>query len=351
MITSIRLQNFRSYKNAAFEFEEGVNIIIGPNGSGKTNLLESLLVVSKGESYRSHDVDLIDVNKPWARLDAVDSNNDTRVIKLQRSGERVLKSFVINEKPLKRLLLQHTLAVVLFEPNQLQLLTTSPDQRRLFIDELLSQTDPFFVNIKRSYNRALAQRNRLLKQQPRNVSEQIFVWNIRLSELGSQIAKKRLELIELFNKNLTTAYQSIAHSKDKLVLEYVSKHAANDYATQLLKKLESNLDKELAQGFTLYGPHRDDISIHLNKQIIQTSASRGEVRTILLALKMQEVQLINSVREIRPMLLLDDVFGELDGIRRKALTEFLADYQTFITTTDADVVLKNFKDTNMIALQ
>lgn len=350
MITSIRLQNFRSYKDAAFEFETGVNIIIGPNGSGKTNLLESLLVASKGGSYRSHDPDLIQNNKPWARIDALDSDNNTRIIKLQQSGDRVVKNFVINEKPLKRMLHTHTLPAVLFEPNQLQLLTTSPDQRRLFIDELLTQTDPYFSEIKRAYNRALSQRNRLLKQNPKNIAEQIFVWNIRLSELGSKIAQKRTELIAHFNKNLTSAYQSIAHTKDKLTVEYVSKHLPGDYGTQLLKKLEANLDKEIMQGFTLYGPHRDDISILLNKQPIQSSASRGEVRTILLALKMQEVHLISEARGRKPLLLLDDVFGELDGVRRKALTEFLSDYHTFITTTDADVVLKNFKDTNMIAL-
>lgn len=350
MITSIRIQNFRSYKDAAFEFEDGVNIIIGPNGSGKTNLLEAILVACRGTSYRSKDIDLLSHNADWARLEATLQSSQQRDVKIKRQNDRAIKSFEIDDKPLHRLLLRHSLPVVLFEPNQLLLLTTSPDQRRLFLDEILEQTDITFSQDKKAYNRALSQRNKLLKQKPSDITKQIFVWNVRLSELGTKIAQKRAELISTFNKTLSNAYQNIAHSKDKLELGYVSKHKIDNYGSELLKKLEQNLYKEQLQGFTLYGPHRDDMSILLNKQPIQTTASRGEVRTILLGLKMQEVMLIGDYREAKPVLLLDDVFGELDGMRRKALTEFLDSYQTFITTTDADIVLKNFKHINAIAL-
>jgi DNA replication and repair protein RecF len=351
MITSIRLQNFRSYTDEAFEFETGVNIIIGPNGSGKTNLLESLLMACRGVSYRSRDGDMVAHKKDWARIDAYTQTNEHRVVKLKRYNERVIKSFEVNDKPLARLLLNRTVPVVLFEPNQLQLLTTSPDQRRAFLDELLEQTDAMFALDKRAYNRALAQRNRLLKLNPSDLAKQIFVWNIRLSELSSKIVEKRVKLIELFNQSLPRAYQSLANSKDQLQLTYLSKHDTATYGTALLRKFEANLDKEVHQGFTLYGPHRDDMQILLNNQPIQSSASRGEVRTILLGLKMQEVELVSNHRGVKPLLLLDDVFGELDGMRRKMLTDFLDDYQTFITTTDADIVLKNFKHINAIALE
>lgn len=350
MITSIRLQNFRSYDDEAFDFEPGVNIIIGPNGSGKTNLLEALLVSCTGKSYRTKDIDLIAHSKDWARIDAYKETSDQRVIKLKKYGEGTSKNFEIDEKPLKRLMMIHTLPAVLFEPNQLQLLTTSPDQRRQFIDELLEQTDPLFIQDKRNYVRSLAQRNRLLKTRPADVRNDIFVWNVRLSELGAKIVKKRLELLKKFNKNMTPAYQALAGSKERLTLTYISKHSLDNYASDLLKKYEQNIDKELMQGYTLYGPHRDDIKIELNGRPIQTNASRGEVRTILLGLKMQEVELVTASRSARPILLLDDVFGELDGRRRRALTEFLSSYQTFITTTDADIVVKNFKHINPIAL-
>ncbi len=350
MITSVRLQNFRSYKDSAFEFEPGVNIIIGPNGSGKTNLLESLLVICRGSSYRSHEADLIAHKKNWSRVDAYLENNQHRVYKIKLANERLDKTFEIDDKVLRRLPFDQTLPIVLFEPNQLQLLTTSPDQRRLFIDSLLEQTDAQFGSDKQAYNRALSQRNRLLKLQPSDIAKQIFVWNIRLSELGAKIVEKRLELLKVFNKNLPKTYRALAVNKDTLDLEYVSKHSQQNYASSLLKKLDDNLQKETASGFTLYGPHRDDITINLNHRSIQATASRGEVRTILLGLKMQEVNLVSEFRGTKPALLLDDVFGELDGGRRKSLTDFLEGYQTFITTTDADIVLKNFKHINAIVL-
>lgn len=350
MITSIRLQNFRSYRDTAFEFDPGVNIIVGPNGSGKTNLLESLLVICRGSSYRSKDNELLNTKKDWARIDMLSSNNQTRSVKYQRQGERIQKSFILDDKPLTRLNLPKQLPAVLFEPAQL-LTFTSPELRRVFIDELLEQTDPTFASIKSSYSRALSQRNRLLKLHPPSIKEQVFVWNVRLSELGSQIATKRHQLITRLTKELKDTYQTIANTKDKLTINYKSKHPIDSYASSLLKQLESNLEKELASGFTLYGPHRDDIGISINNQLIQNSASRGEVRTVMLVLKMIEAKLIEEVREHKPIFLLDDVFGELDGSRRKALTKFLRDHQSFITTTDADIVLKSYsRKTKLIAL-
>lgn len=350
MITSIRLQNVRSYKDTAFEFESGVNIIIGPNGSGKTNLLEGLLVACKGKSYRTKDTDIITHGKNWARIDMYLDDDQMRSVKLSKQNDRVLKEFEIEEKKLKRLNLNQTIPVVLFEPNQLQQLTTSPDQRRQFIDELLEQTDADFAMAKRTYQRILAQRNRLLKSDSPSLRQEIFVWNIQLSEIGARIVQKRLELIEYFNDTITNVYQKISTSNEKLLLAYESKHRLTNYASDLLKKYEQNIEKEILNGYTLYGPHRDDILITLDNQPIQVSASRGEVRTILLGLKMHEVELIAEKREVRPVLLLDDVFGELDGKRRKTVTDFLQTYQTFITTTDADIVVKNFKHINAIAL-
>lgn len=350
MITSVRLQNFRSYKDAAFEFEPGVNIIIGPNGSGKTNLLESLLVICLGSSFRSHDNDLISHGQKWLRVDAYLQNNQHRATKIKLDNGRSEKTFELDDKAYRRMLFNHTIPVVLFEPNQLQLLTTSPDQRRQFLDTLLEHTDAEFTSDKQSYNRTLSQRNRLLKQNPSDISKQIFAWNVRLSELGAKLVDKRIKLIDEFNKTLPKTYRSLACSRDKLELIYISKHNLGTYASALLKKLEANLDKEVVMGYTLYGPHRDDMVINLNDKSIQTTASRGEIRTILLGLKMQEVLLVDEFRGAKPVLLLDDVFGELDGKRRKALTEFLNDHQSFITTTDADIVAKNFKHINAIAL-
>lgn len=342
MISSLRLQNFRSYKDASFEFNEGVNIIIGPNASGKTNILEGLVYVCTGTSFRAHDKENIRNKSTWARLDGVTSKNQTRVVKLARDDGSVKKEYEIDDETKKRLPFTDTIPAVLFEPDDLQQLTTSPEKRRSFIDSILGQVDAEFRRQQREYNRVLAQRNRLLKNGRVQAQDTIFAWNIRLSELGGQIVAKRLELINQLNVGLGKSYSQLASKKHRVLLAYQSVLPPSQYASEMLKKLELLLENDLLRGFTTIGPHRDDIEISINGTPIYHHASRGETRTTLLALKIQETKLIEQARDQKPLLMLDDVFSELDGARRTALTEFITDYQSFITTTDADVVSKKF---------
>lgn len=342
MISSLRLQHFRSYKDASFEFNEGVNIIIGPNASGKTNILEGLLYTCIGQSFRAPDKDNIRINEVWARLDAVTTTNQTRTVKFTRENETVKKLFIIDDEEKRRLAYDSTIPVVLFEPDDLQQLTTSPERRRVFIDSILGQVDAAYGRLSREYGRVLAQRNRLLKNGRASAEDSIFAWNIRLSELGGKIVAKRLALLEQLNQGLGESYSQLASKKHRVLLAYQSALPPHQYASQMLKHLELSLEKDLIRGFTTIGPHRDDIAISINQTPIYHHASRGETRTTLLALKIQETNLIAKARDQKPLLLLDDVFSELDGARRKALTEFIKDYQSFITTTDADVVSKRF---------
>ena len=344
MITNIRLQNFRSYKDASFEFEDGVNVIVGPNACGKTNLLEAILVVSQGKSYRAKDAELIRSGAEWARIDA-DIVSRHRTIKLERTEALIKKTFDIDSQAFSRLSVQRQIPAVLFEPNQLQLITTSPEQRRNFIDNLLEQVNPEFAQSKRRYLRTLAQRNALLKNESKTNLNQLFVWDIRLSELAGEIVAWRQELISVFNQDASLTYSAIAGKKHQLNLSYASKINTNNYASSLLKKLEQDADLDRLRSFTGAGPHRDDIQIHIDNKPIQNSASRGETRTLLLALKIKEAQILEEKRHEKPLLLLDDVFGELDGHRRHTLTDFLKAYQVFITTTDADLIVKNFTKT------
>src|SRR5579884_4246068 len=187
MITGIRLQNFRSYKDSSFEFEPGVNIVIGPNASGKTNLLEAVMVLARGGSYRARDAELVGFGKPWARLDG-NFAKQTRTVKIEGGNGLAAKSFVIDDKPFKRLGLERTVPAVLFEPNHLQLLIRGPEQRRDYFDELLERSHPAFKLLAANYRRALAQRNALLKRGHNRAANQLFVWNLRLIELGSPIA-------------------------------------------------------------------------------------------------------------------------------------------------------------------
>lgn len=346
MISSLRLQNFRSYQDDSFEFDAGVNIVVGPNASGKTNILEALLFVCRGSSYRARDNEVIRFNAPWARLDALTLQHE-RVIKLERGhNESITKTLVIDGHGYKRFTVEKTLPVVVFEPEHLLLLTGSPELRRTFIDDLLEQTVPGFGETRRHYKRTLAQRNALLKTGQRQ--DHFFAWNIRLSELGGRIAQQRIKLLDRFNEQLSAMYSDIAHSKSAVTLAYKSTCAAKDYGSQMLRKLEENIDADYGRGFTAYGPHRDDIVPYLADHPVQDTASRGEIRSLLLAIKILELQLLERARAQTPLLLLDDVFSELDGARRQALTRFLQPYQTFITTTDADVVIKSLLTTSHV---
>ncbi len=350
-ISSLRLQNFRSYRDASFEFFEGVNIIIGPNASGKTNMLEGLVYVCVGGPFRAQDKENIKEKSAWARLDGVTDKNQTRVVKLTREGDKVKKEFEIDDEAKKRLPLIDTIPIVLFEPDDLQALTTSPEKRRNFIDSILVQVDAEFGRQQREYSRVLAQRNRLLKQGRAAASSSIFAWNIRLSELGGHIVAKRLKLLTQLNKGLGESYSQLASKKHRVLLAYQSDLPPSQYASQMLKNLELLLEDDLVRGFTTIGPHRDDIGITINKAPLYHHASRGETRTTLLALKIQETRLLEASRGQKPLLLLDDVFSELDGARRRALTSFIKDYQSFITTTDADIVDKKFtKAAKLISL-
>jgi DNA replication and repair protein RecF len=341
MITDLRLQHLRSYKDSSFELSPGVNIIVGPNASGKTNLLEAILVLARGSSYRVKDTELIQFDQPWARIDANTKNTGLRTVKLF-SDEIPNKIYELEGKTYKRLSLVQSLPVVLFEPNHLQLLSGGPERRRDYLDDLLEQTTAGYGTTRRQYRRALAQRNALLKQPSASKATAIFPWNIRLSQLAGQIVRARSDLTEQINKDITKLYKELSKTKTKVRIEYQHRWAPEHYETRLLKELETSLETDIQRGFTSAGPHREDLAVLFDEHPAQETASRGEARTTILALKIIELKIIEATRDATPLLLLDDVFSELDGKRRHALTDYLAPYQTFITTTDADLVIKNF---------
>jgi len=351
LLSTIRLQNFRSYKDGSFEFEPGVNIIVGPNASGKTNLLESIMVLARGSSYRAKDTELIQFKRSWARLDGM-FDNRTRVLKLKSHDDAADKTFEFDGMVYKRLNLDKTIPLVFFEPNHLQLITRGPDQRREYFDDMLERSEPGFKSLAGNYRRALAQRNALLKHGPARARQQLFAWNVRLSELGAKIVQARQELIDEINKGISASYGKIARHKSNVELKYDCQFPAESYASRMLSKLEKNTGLDLSRGFTSSGPHREDIVFFLDSRPVNSTASRGETRSLLLSLKLFELSLIEKARGRQPLFLLDDVFSELDGSRRKALVDSLAGHQTFITTTDAEAVLEYFSDThNLIPIQ
>jgi DNA replication and repair protein RecF len=340
MIHSLRLQNFRSYKDDSFEFEPGVNIIVGPNAVGKTNLLEAIYVLAVGSSFKTKDKDLVAKSKPWARIDGRFDSQE-RILKIQMSDGLWRKSFLIDKKPFVRLSQKQSLPLVLFEPNHLQLFIRGPSVRREYFDDYLNRSIPGYKSILNKYNRTLAQRNSLLKKHDL-LSSELFAWNVKLCELAGQIVNERIGLIERLNKSIGKTYSSVANKKCKVKLSYFSDVETTQYTSSFLNKLEKQLELDRVRGFTCSGPHREDISVDLNGQSASTTASRGETRTLLLALKIFEMDELEKVNGQKPLLLLDDVFSELDGARRRYLVNYLDNRQTIITTTDADAVLEHF---------
>lgn len=341
MITSLRLQNFRSYLDESFEFDPGVNIVVGPNGSGKTNLLEAVLVLCGNKSFRARDFNLIREACDWARLEGNFSGSE-RVLKITKVNEMSKKEFVLNDKEYKRLSFAQTVPVVIFEPNHLQIVARGPDVRREFFDDLLLRTQPMYKQYLGNYNRALSQRNSLLKKRQHLSADQIFVWDIRLSELGEKVAQARHQLVDDLSEQLPSVYAKIAGKKAKVALRYCNGFAIRSYGSKMLARLQATHAQDKERGFTGCGPHREDIEFMFAGQPALNVASRGETRSIMLALKILELQLVHDSRGTKPILLLDDVFSELDGARRRKLVDYLKDHQTIITTTEADAVLEYF---------
>lgn len=342
VFTDLRLQHYRSYGDASFELGPGVNIVVGPNAAGKTNLLESILVVAAGKSYRARDASLIQIGEEWSRIDVHTDQNALRTVKLQTDAAgKVVKTFEIDEKSYRRLPQAQKQPVVLFEPNNLQLIESEPSLRRNYFDDIIEQYVASYERSRNHYKRVVSQRNALLKQGGR-AENQLFAWNLRLADLAEMLVKERLELLNRINSLLPATYSAIAGQRTDVKINYESSINTENYSTGLLKKLESTTRLDMDRGFTGNGPHRDEFMVYFSGAPALQAASRGEIRTLLLALKIIELKILEDERGMRPLLLLDDVFSELDGARRRSLTDFLKDYQTVITTTDADAVVENF---------
>jgi len=335
MIAEIRLKQFRSYEDQLFTLNKGINIVVGPNASGKTNLLEALVVACQGSSYRTTDTELIKHNHSWARIDTLNDKQETRTVKLFITN-KLNKEFVLGHKAYKRLTLINQLPVVLFEPNQLLMLSGSPETRRNYLDEILEQTQPGYKKLKNDYLRTLRQLNTLLKNS--GSSNDLFPWDVRLSRLGGLIANARAELVAILNKQITQVYRHIAKGNTVISLNYTPLVKIDQYESLMMKRLELNRELDRLRGFTTSGPHREDMKILIDQKTVDAVASRGENRSLTIALKMLEADIIKQKTQLQPIVLLDDVFSELDENRRASLIESLINYQVLITTTEADSI-------------
>lgn len=330
----IVLTNFRSYKEGEFNFSPEVTVITGKNGAGKTNILEAVYVLLKGKSFRDSDEELIRHNEEWWKIVGV-VNDSERELRYQLQQPRPKQFYV--DGALKGVFTQkQQLPVVLFEPDDLLLLHGSPSRRRVYVDDIAAALTPGYRTVVNKYERALMQRNKLLKKggSAKQMHDGVFVWDIMLAEYGAEIQKVRKKLLDDINKLIETEYSRLATSRTTLSLHYQSV-LDGDGPQEIAQLLSKSLQKDILRGFTSVGPHRDDVIFLLNSKDARTTASRGEVRTILLSLKQTELDLYKATSERPPLFLLDDVLSELDDQRQAALLNRRDNVQTIITTTHA----------------
>lgn len=331
-LDSLSLQHFRTYRERRFAFDPQLTIIIGANGTGKTNLLEAVYTLLQGQSFRDHESHLTEHGEEWWRLDGIIDGGERSLI--YQTVPTTLKQIAIEGGDKKRFSKNRRLPVVLFEPDQLLLLHGSPGSRRRYLDQVIGNINPLYGALLARYERILQQRNNILKKAAHTPSpaltDQLFAWDIPLVDVGTQLATARQDVIHQLNDGLGDIYSSIAGRPQAVRLEYESNffHETSDFGTLLTRAL----DKDRLRGFTSVGPHRDDIRFHLNDKDAALSASRGEVRSIMYSMKRRELVIVEAETGIQPIFLMDDLYSELDQSRQSAISQHLPN-QTIITST------------------
>lgn len=336
-ISDIHLQHFRSYTDQRFSFDPQVTLITGANGSGKTNILEAIYILGYGKSFRDADESLLKYDAKWWRIQGV-VDDSSREVRYETTPLKPTKTFMYESEKRGRFTSRYHLPIVLFEPDDLLLVHGSPVRRRNYIDSFLGRLSPSYGTTLRRYERALAQRNRLLKQSTVIDDDTMFIWDIALAEEATHLVSMRRAFIELANKTVGTYYSHIAEKDYVVELIYQSSIGHDNYKQGLIHALKARYARDIATGFTSAGPHRDDVRFMMDTKDMETSASRGEIRTLLLSLKRIETDQYRDIFETTPLFLLDDVFSELDSARRKHLINHFYDHQMIITTTNADVM-------------
>ena len=343
ILKTLRVQNFRTHSNFILEIGEKSTLISGANGSGKTSLLEAIYFALQGTSFRSSDKEILrNDGSSWFRIDLKDSKDSLRTIIFNDAIQKSKKQFLVDGNKKARLSANLRIPVVLFEPDDLQLLSGSPTRRRNFLDYFLSQIFPSFQLALARYNKALKQRNNLLKRD--NVSkDELFPWNLMLAEYGAEIISKRQDFLELLNSKIEEVYFEISGVKDEIIIDYLGEKVSKN---EILAILSENIERDKILGYTNFGPHKHDIQFIFNKKPAQNVASRGENRSLVLALKFIETDILADLTSKRPIVLLDDVFSELDDDRQKLLTKHFSKYQTIITSTN-EIKVEDCKITSL----
>jgi DNA replication and repair protein RecF len=348
VLTSISLAGFRGYASLAATFGPGAHLVWGPNAAGKTSLLEALVVCARGSSHRTAtDAELIRWDAPLARIETQHEQPgrdrlqvDVTLVRDGPVGGR--KRVRVNGLPRRAAALAGLFRVVVFAPEEMLLVAGPPSLRRGTLDALAIQGSPAHAADMAVYARALAQRNALLRaiREGQARPDQLPPWDVKLVESGATLIETRRRVLDELARPLADAHGEVAADEGTLTLTYESNVVPAEHETAadaLARRLAETAEKEAWNGATLVGPHRDDLAFRLDGRDLASFASRGQQRTAILALKIAELDLLTEHDGRPPLLLLDDVFSELDPARRSHLVRRIAGLpQAFVTTTTLD---------------
>ena len=328
LINSVSLVNFRNHDQYKLVCNPSTTLILGSNGWGKTSILEAIYILTRGKSFRATDQDIIKRGADFYRIELQYDNGEKSIA----TYDGKIKTFKTMDKTSRRLPTKSKYPVILFEPHDLNLISGPPSRRRDYFDRIISDQNEEYASTLSKFNKALRQRNELLKSDNLAPSS-LFAWNLLLANLGSDLSSARNDYINNINQVIGDTYYSIAENSDTISLAY-STYKPDITKEEYLYYLERNFDKDRILGYTSFGVQRDTIDFIFNHTLADGSASRGETRSIILALKFIEAKLITKKQNKKPLILLDDVFSELDDKRRKCLVNNFRDHQVIITSVE-----------------
>ena len=332
-ITKIKLLNFRNYEEQEINLNKNINIFYGDNAQGKTNIIESIFLCAIGKSYRtSKDKEMIKFNKEISSVYIEYEKNDRQGnIKIELNDKKNIYVNGIKIKKLSELL--GILNIVIFTPDDIQILKDGPQKRRKFLDIMIGQLRPNYVFLLNTYNKVLEQRNNYLKQikNDNKPEEMLEIWDEKLAEYGEKICLYRNEFMEKIKTKINDIHKNITSEKEILEIKYESNCFNKNEYINLLKE-RRKLD--IIKGFTTKGIHRDDFMIYINNELVNVFGSQGQNRSVILSLKIAEMKVIYDEINEYPILLLDDFMSELDEKRRKSFLENIDNKQVIITCTD-----------------
>ncbi len=331
-IRELSLQNFRNYNYLNLVLHSGINVFVGDNAQGKTNVLEAIYLCATARSHRTnHEKEVIawDKTESHIRLNIKKKHIEDQIdLHIDKKG----KGVAINRIPIKRLGdLLGVLNVVMFSPEDLQMIKKGPGERRRFIDIELCQIDRMYYFGLQKYHKVLKQRNNLLKnfEYTKDAQNLLEVWDTQIVEYGKNIISKRTGFINKLEKIAQEIHTNISGNKEKLEILYDRSVSVEDYEI----KLSTNHKGDIFRKSTSIGPHRDDLIFLINNMNVRTYGSQGQQRTVVLSIKLAQLRMIQEILGEQPVLLLDDVLSELDYHRQQFLFAHTKDIQTLITCT------------------